>query len=331
MYRISSLFKAVFWCVHTDVGALVQIASCDYGSYEEIPVGPFASSDDSGAPFEVGSSFENGCGRMNSTMMDGPAVALDSGSAFSGLVEIRAASLVGDSHVQTRLRRQDAYAVHVAQDSARIELVVCDGVGSRTRSNEGASIVATTVAGEAAFGNPDPLNEARSLLVRRAELAGIPAIEYSTTLIWVEVTLGAPGDAWLARLVHYGDGEVRLLNRQQCQWRSVCQSDHVDEVDDRSFALPLATQPRWEYEFSWQPGDVLVLATEGIAYYLDSETKVGHYLSRSWCSPPDRWAFLNDVAFRTLGAGDDRTAVALWRTDVKHIAGSSELSVGGSI
>ena len=141
----------------------------------------------------------------------------------------------------------------------------------------------------------------------------------------------APGDAWLARLVHYGDGEVRLLNRQQCQWRSVCQSDHVDEVDDRSFALPLATQPRWEYEFSWQPGDVLVLATEGIAYYLDSETKVGHYLSRSWCSPPDRWAFLSDVAFRTLCSGDDRTVVALWRTDVEHIAGSSELGVGGGV
>ena len=124
MYRISSLFKAVFWCARTDVGALVQIASCDHGSYEEICVGPFASSDDSGAPFEVGSSFENGRGRMNSTMMDGPAVALDSGSAFSGLVEIRAASLVGDCHVQNRLRRKDAYAVHVAQDSARIELVV---------------------------------------------------------------------------------------------------------------------------------------------------------------------------------------------------------------
>ena len=176
MYRISSLFKAVFWCVHTDVGALVQIASCDYGSYEEIPVGPFASSDDSGAPFEVGSSFENGCGRMNSTMMDGPAVALDSGSAFSGLVEIRAASLVGDSHVQTRLRRQDAYAVHVAQDSARIELVVCDGVGSRTRSNEGASIVATTVAGEAAFGEPRPPKQTRAELGRRAGVAGGSAV-----------------------------------------------------------------------------------------------------------------------------------------------------------
>ena len=325
------MLKAVFWRVRTAVGVLAQIASCDHGSYEEIPVGPFASSDDSGTPFEVGASFENGCRRMSSTMMDGPAVALDSGSAFSGLVEIRAASLVGDSHGRTRLLRQDAYAVHVTQDSARIELVVCDGVDSRTRSNEGASIIAATVSGEAAFDNPDPLNEARSLLVRRAEFAGIPAIEYSTTLIWVEVTLGAPGDAWLARLVHYGDGEVRLLNRQQCQWRSVCQSDHVDEADDRSFALPLATQPRWEYEFSWQPGDVLVLATEGIAYCLDSETKVGHYLSRSWCSPPDRWAFLSDVAFRTLCSGDDRTVVALWRTDVEHIAGSSELGVGGGI
>ena len=44
--------------------------------------------------------------------------------------------------------------------------------------------------------------------------------------------------------------------------------------------------------------------------------------------PPNRWDFLNDVAFRTLGAGDDRTAVALWRIDVSPSYG--EISVGYS-
>lgn len=315
-----SWFKALFWCKEANVNDLLQMGSCDYGSCEEVPDGPVLSRADAVTPIEVGGSFEEVVGPISSTMLDGPAVALDSGSAFSGLVEIRAASLVGDSHIQTGTRRQDAYATYVSHDTGRIELVVCDGVGSRTRSNEGASIVATTVAREAALNSPDPVDEARSHLIRRANLVGIPAVEWSTTLIWVEVILGKPGDAWSARLSQYGDGEVRLLSQQECLWHSVSQSDYIDEGDARSFALPVATQPRREHLFSWLPGEVLVLATDGIACHLDSETKVGDYLAHSWCRPPNRWAFLNDMAFRTLGAGDDRTAIALWRTDVRETA-----------
>ncbi len=101
--------------------------------------------------------------------------------------------------------------------------------------NEGASIVATTVVGEAAFGNPDPLNEARSMLVRR-RISGIPATEYSTTLIRVSVTLGAGGCGGLS---------ITVTARFTCSIANSAngvlfrQSDHVDE-GGRSLLLPPA-------------------------------------------------------------------------------------------
>ena len=96
----------------------------------------------------------------------------------------------------------------------------------------------------------------------------------------------------------------------------------------RSFALPASSYPRREFEFSWLPEDVLVVATDGLSCHLDSNTKVGDYLARRGTGLQIGGIFLNDVAFRTLGAGDDRTAVALWRIDVSPSYG--EISVGYS-
>ncbi len=60
--------------------------------------------------------------QLTSTMMDGHAVALDSESILSGLVEIRAASLVAVSGIKGRM-----YAIHFERETARIEVAVCDG------------------------------------------------------------------------------------------------------------------------------------------------------------------------------------------------------------
>jgi hypothetical protein len=279
-------------------------------------------------PVEIGGEYGEVVGPITSTMMDGHAVALDSESILSGLVEIRAASLVGDAHIESGIKRQDAYAIHFEHETARIEVAVCDGVGSRTRSNEGAALVATTVADKALANNPDPVGEARSRLLQMAAAVGTPAIEYSTTLIWLEVIIGEPRKKWQVRLTQFGDGDVCLLNRENRLWRPVTTHSYLGESDMRSFALPASSYPRREFEFSWLPQDVLVVATDGLSCHLDSNTKVGDYLARSWYRPPNRWDFLNDVAFRTLGAGDDRTAVALWRIDVSPSYG--EISVGYS-
>lgn len=266
------------------------------------------------APVDVGGRFSTLPGSMTSTLMDGPGVALDAGSTMGGLIEVRAASLVGDSHVNTGSRRQDAYALRISRERRVVNAVVCDGVGSRSRSNEGAAVLATTVARCAAQGDPDPVQQGTAQLLDMAQAAGVAPAEYSTTMIWVQVEVGEPGEPWGASLVHYGDGDVRFLGRDGL-WRPVDNRPAASETSATSFALPLARYPARTTRFAWEPDQLLVLATDGLSVHLDSQTKVGYFLADAWQTPPDRWTFLSQVAFRTVGAGDDRTAVALWRTD----------------
>lgn len=145
------------------------------------------------APVDVGGRFSTLPGSMTSTLMDGPGVALDAGSTMGGLIEVRAASLVGDSHVNTGSRRQDAYALRISRERRVVNAVVCDGVGSRSRSNEGAAVLATTVARCAAQGDPDPVQQGTAQLLGMAQAAGVAPAEYSTTMIWYRWRSGSQG------------------------------------------------------------------------------------------------------------------------------------------
>lgn len=265
-------------------------------------------------PVDINGTFGTLAGSVTSTLLDGPAVALDSGHAFSGLVEIRAASLVGDLHVSEGSRRQDAYALRVDEDCSRIQVAVCDGVGSRSRSNEGAALMATAVVRSAAHHTADPVGAARSELLSMSAAAGVPAIEFSTTLVWVEICVGKPRKPWTITVTQYGDGDLRVLQTGGI-WSPTAQTPVSPESDARSFALPLASQPSRRYSYAWMPNETLVVATDGLSNHLDSGTIVGHYLADAWSSIPDRWEYLSRIAFRSEGAGDDRTAVTLWRTD----------------
>lgn len=265
-------------------------------------------------PVDIGGRFPTLTGSITSTHMDGPSVALDAGSVLGGLIEVRAASLVGDLHVVEGSRRQDAYAVRANEDKGLLNVAVCDGAGSRSRSNEGATVIATGVVWHASQGLPNPVERSVARLLRMAESKGVPAGEYATTLVWVQIEAGAPGAPWRATLVHYGDGDVRLLERGG-QWVPADPHESASEADADSFALPLASRPGRSSHFLWYPDQVMVLATDGLSVHLDSRAKVGHFLAAAWQDPPDRWDFLSQVAFRTVGAGDDRTAVVLWRAD----------------
>ena len=263
------------------------------------------------SPDNIGGYFHTVSGPATSTLKDGPGVALDSGSAFKGLIELRAASLVGDSHILEGARRQDAYAVRILEDASRLEIAVCDGVGSRLRSHEGAAIVATSVVQQAANNSIDPVGDATAILAKIAKLHDISPVEFSTTLVWVRVDIGSN---LTLHLTQYGDGAVKFLRRNGT-WRDVTQIPSTAEFDHHSFALPLACHPIQQLTFTWSPEDVLFLASDGISDHLTDDTKVGDFLATRWQRPPDRWVFLSNVSFRTKGAGDDRTIVAVWRTD----------------
>lgn len=265
-------------------------------------------------PADIDDKYDTLAGSVTSTLLDGPAVALDSGHAFSGLVEIRAASLVGDLHISEGSRRQDAYALRVDEDSKRIQVAVCDGVGSRSRSNEGAALMATAVVRSAAHLAADPVGLARSELLSMSKAAKVPAREFSTTLIWVEIAVGKPQTPWSVTVTQYGDGDFRVLQPGGI-WSPTAPIPVSRESDTRTFALPVANHPSRRYFYTWMPDETLVVATDGLSDHLDSNTMVGHYLADAWSSIPDRWEYLSHLAFRSEGAGDDRTAIALWRTD----------------
>ncbi|MGW0416783.1 protein phosphatase 2C domain-containing protein, partial [Streptomyces collinus] len=80
---------------------------------------------------------------------------------------------------------------------------------------------------------------------------------------------------------------------------------------------PAPEPPREPFRFRAsvaRPGDVLVMATEGLAEPLRGEPALCAYLARRWSdrTPPGLAAFLADVQVRVKGYADDRTAAAVW-------------------
>ncbi|MFE3638425.1 protein phosphatase 2C domain-containing protein [Streptomyces sp. NPDC059168] len=80
---------------------------------------------------------------------------------------------------------------------------------------------------------------------------------------------------------------------------------------------PAPEPPRAPFRFRAsvaRPGDVLVMATGGLAEPLRGEPALCAYLARRWSgpTPPGLAAFLADAQVRVKGYADDRTAVAVW-------------------
>ncbi|MEU1705432.1 protein phosphatase 2C domain-containing protein [Streptomyces sp. NPDC005706] len=80
---------------------------------------------------------------------------------------------------------------------------------------------------------------------------------------------------------------------------------------------PAPGPPREPFRFRAsvaRPGDVLVMATGGLAEPLRGEPALCAYLARRWSgpTPPGLAAFLADAQVRVKGYADDRTAAAVW-------------------
>ncbi|MFF2199772.1 protein phosphatase 2C domain-containing protein [Streptomyces sp. NPDC058145] len=80
---------------------------------------------------------------------------------------------------------------------------------------------------------------------------------------------------------------------------------------------PAPEPPREPFRFRAsvaRPGDVLVMATGGLAEPLRGEPALCAYLARRWSgrTPPGLAAFLADAQVRVKGYADDRTAAAVW-------------------
>ncbi len=79
-------------------------------------------------------------------------------------------------------------------------------------------------------------------------------------------------------------------------WRPVTTHSYLGESDSRSFALPNNLIRVGSLNSRGFPKTCWWLQLTNYRH-LDSNTKVGDYLARSWYRPPNQWDFLNDVAF----------------------------------
>lgn len=250
-----------------------------------------------------------------------PSFVLDYGETHEHLVVIRAAALRGEIHESTGEARQDAYAIGLA--GGQVHIAVCDGVGTAALSDVGAAI-ATRVAIEQSTNGASMSAIGTSVTAALRAAAAERHVDpdlLSTTLCWMRVTLGGAGEGWPVEVAEWGDSEaLRYDTRAQIDghpdWNRLASERAVAATVNEPNSLPVTPDPdAWTLSWLWEPGQVLGAFSDGIAGSLDAGTTLGHALAKAWHTPPTPWEFAGQVAFRSAGAFDDRTAVVLWRRE----------------
>lgn len=261
-----------------------------------------------------------------------PHVLLD--GCTTGQLTVRAASVRGDSHNWEGSCRQDAMVVtRIGPPEAEMLLLaVADGVGSARYSHIGshraARLAAVQLDGEAvhmhadlcaqdgtelaALANKAIANAVGDGWNRTAERGGRPYddADYATTL---QVLL-VPTDARIREraLLSVGDGGLHVL--RDGVWS---QDDPVDAgvLDTRTEALPHAYSSVKTRVFRTEPGEVLLLGTDGITNPLtQKDPEFAQRLADAWgtAGVPSLSDFLWQAQLRAKSYDDDRTVVCLW-------------------
>lgn len=263
-----------------------------------------------------------------------PDTVLD-GAAY-GPLTVRAASVRGDSHRHLGEARQDALCVTrigSPQDGELLLLAVADGVGSAERSHVGSNEVCRLAARYldrqaaalyAALHDQDDVKFGELAHAFVAELATLltdlavrdhrPPEAYATTLrvLLVPVDPAVRTRGFLA----VGDGGTALL-RDGVWHPDVTREEGAGSgiIDTRTDALPSARTPTvHRLLHPAQPGDVMVLCTDGLSTPLAGDAGMRDFLRDAWGSGdvPAPADFLWQFQYRVKSYDDDRTAVVLW-------------------
>ncbi|MFB9676001.1 protein phosphatase 2C domain-containing protein [Streptosporangium vulgare] len=249
-----------------------------------------------------------------------PDTALD-GATLPGLI-VRAASIRGDAHRYYGTPRQDAMGLWQTGE-AQLLACVADGLGSKELSHAGASL-----ACESAYRNiadlrayPDLQNAAGYLIDSIADEISKQAAQYkvsadalSTTFLAAVIDQGMDTSPHRVRLMRVGDSTAFLL--REGTWEE-CFGKKSEEtvVDSATHALPGHTGQVEVTTAYLEPGDMLLLCTDGISTPLTRNSEVGEQLSAWWsqAEPPSLPEFFWQSSFRAKSYDDDRTAICVWR------------------
>ncbi|WP_240926215.1 protein phosphatase 2C domain-containing protein [Streptomyces sp. JB150] len=264
-----------------------------------------------------------------------PDMVVD-GAAHEALT-VRAASVRGDSHRYHAEPRQDSLAVTRIGEPGPDELLllaVADGVGSAARSHVGSQqacrlaalsldMAAADLAGALREADAErfartansALRRVATLLAHQAQERGDDPGAYATTLR----ILLAPLDPTVRvrGFLAVGDGGTALL-RDGRWYLGITDPDPDGDgmIDTRTAALPHSDRAQAQLLGPAQPGDVLVLCTDGLSTPLAGDPGIREFLARAWGagSVPAPADFLWQVQYRVKSYDDDRTAVVLWES-----------------
>jgi serine/threonine protein phosphatase PrpC len=232
---------------------------------------------------------------------------------------IRSASHVGTRHMQQRQIRQDSYAVTASQDGRFVIAAVADGVGSERWAALGADWAASAAVGqgldalETSGQAPAAdllINVASSEVRRWAGFfdASAPESEFSTTLV-VAVLDSVTFEGQLARV-----GDANAFTRAEEKWIAHFR-DSTAAPDAPTHAIPSTTPAIERATFVLDPGQCLVLVSDGIGDLLLHADDVQHDLHQALAQPVTAQEFSAIAGFQRVQAHDDQTALAIWRRD----------------
>ncbi|WP_432055317.1 protein phosphatase 2C domain-containing protein [Streptomyces sp. bgisy022] len=251
-----------------------------------------------------------------------PSVLLD--GAQVGRLTVRAASLRGDSHNWEGSCRQDAMTVaRIGPPEAELLLLaVADGVGSAPRSHIGSYRVTRQAAvhldREAAsiHASLSARDEGELRVIANKAIAGAVGElrlgpEHATTLH----VLLVPTDSRIRERVLFSVGDGGLFVLRAGQWHQAEPSDDGTLLDTRTEALPHAYRSVSAMVVSSEPGEVLLLGTDGITGPLTQrDPQFARHLADAWggSAVPSLSDFLWQAQTRAKSYDDDRTVICVW-------------------
>lgn len=233
---------------------------------------------------------------------------------------VRGVSVRGHSHRWEGSIRQDQLAVGEVDD-----LLVCavaDGLGSQPESHLGAALAARSVTGWPSVRDllTPGLTEfdchaISETLTAEAAARGADPVSLSTTLTFATIQrdpIETEGTTqWRVAIAQIGDSPAYVL--RDGTWTAISGQGAAAEAGLTNVVDPL---PQHSLAAVWQlalaPGDVLVLATDGVGNLVEDVPDFAAAISRRWADrplSPSELLYYVDAAVKTYD--DDRTLLAV--------------------
>jgi len=232
---------------------------------------------------------------------------------------VRAASVRGLQKRFVGGPRQDDLCLGVHSATGTLIAAVADGVSSAPRADLGAALaVRYAIAAvarhldEGAIDWSNVFEQAAWALASEAERAGEKPGALATTLLVAAVS-ASDRDEVEVQVAAVGDSSAfRLQGRNYHP--IVGESERDDGLVGGSVAaLPLDAADVRTESYALEPGDVLLLCTDGVALPLAGGAgELGRTFARELVKAPDVVDFARLLDFSRSTYDDDRTLVAVW-------------------